>query len=81
LRRDHVRLGLAVDGRDPEQVSGWFSVGDVDTSLPEPEAGGIEPGIVDEREYDGKRNRVSFAKEPSCACFCFTPSLEPEGND
>ena len=30
LKRDDVRIGLAVNGRDPEQASCWFSVGDVD---------------------------------------------------
>jgi lactoylglutathione lyase len=27
LRRDDVRIGLAVNGQDPEQASCWFSVG------------------------------------------------------
>ena len=30
LRRDDVEIGLAVNGRDPEQASCWFYVGDVD---------------------------------------------------
>jgi hypothetical protein len=30
LRRDDVEIGLAANGRDPEQASCWFSVGDVD---------------------------------------------------
>jgi lactoylglutathione lyase len=66
---------LAVNGRDPEQASCWFSVGDVDALWREYEAKGIGPGIVDEQQYDGKPYRVFFAKEPYGVCFCFTQPL------
>ena len=75
LRRDDVQIGLAVNGRDPEQASCWFSVGDVDALLREYEARGIGPGIVDEQVYDGRPYRVFFAKEPYGVCFCFTQPL------
>ena len=75
LERDGVRIGLAVNGRDPEQASCWFSVDDVDALRRELEAKGIEPGIIDEQEYDGKPYRVFFAKEPYGVCFCFTQPL------
>ena len=74
-------LGLAVNGRDPEQASYWFSVGDVDALWHELDAKGIEPGIIDEKEYDGKPYRVFFAKEPYGVCFCFTQPLEPTESD
>ena len=61
LRRDDVQIGLAVNGRDPEQASCWFSVGEVDALWREFDAKGIEPGIIDEEEYGGKPLRV-FAK-------------------
>ena len=72
LRRDDVEIGLAVNGRDPEQASCWFSVGDVDALRCEYEAKGIGPGTVDDQVYDGKPFRAFFAKEPYGVCFCFT---------
>jgi hypothetical protein len=80
LRRDEVLIGLAVNGRDPEQASCWFSVGNVDALWQEFEAKGISPGIIDEQEYDGEPYRVFFAKEPYGVCFCFTHPLDPKGN-
>ncbi len=80
LRRDDVEIGLAVNGRDPEQASCWFSVGDVDALRRELDGKGIEPGIIDEQEYDGKPFRVFFAKDPYGVCFCFTHPLGPEGD-
>jgi lactoylglutathione lyase len=80
LRRDDVQIGLAVNGRDPEQASCWFSVGDVDALWRELDAKGVEPGIIDVQEYDGKPYRVFFAKEPYGVCFCFTHPLGPTGN-
>jgi len=81
LSRDDVRIGLAVNGRDPEQASCWFSVGDVDALWRELDAKGIEPGIIDEQEYDGTPYRAFFAKDPYGVCFCFTQPLEPKGGD
>ena len=75
LRRDDVQIGLAVNGRDPEQASCWSSVGDVDALRREYEAKGIGPGIVDEQQYDGKPYRVFFAKEPYGVCCCLTQPL------
>jgi hypothetical protein len=72
LQRDDVQIGLAVNGQDPEQASCWFSVSDVDTLRRELDAKGIEPGIIDEQQFDGKPYRVFFAKDPYGVCFCFT---------
>jgi hypothetical protein len=77
LKRDDVQIGLAVNGRDPEQASCWFSVSDVDSLWLEYSAKGIEPGIIDEQKFDGKPYRVFFAKEPYGVCFCFTQQLVP----
>ena len=76
LKRDDVEIGLAVNGRDPEQASCWFSGGDVDALRREYEGKGIEPGIIDEQEHDGRPYLVFFAKEPYGVCFCFTQPLE-----
>ena len=78
LRRDDVEIGLAVSGRDPEQASCWFSVGDVDALRREYEAKGIGPGVIDEQVFDGKPYRVFFAREPYGVCFCFTHPLDPK---
>ena len=78
LKRDDVYIGLSVNGRDPEQASCWFSVSDVESLRREFDGKGIAPGIIDEQEYDGKRYRVFFAKEPFGVCFCFTQPLATE---
>ena len=75
LQRGDVQIGLEVNGRDPEQASGWFSVGDVDALCKEYEAQGIGPGNIDEQRYDGKPYHVFFAEEPYDVCFCFTRPL------
>ena len=59
LRRDDVQIGLAANGRDPEQASCWFSVGDVDALWREYEAKGIAPGII-----SGNRRRSHGAGQP-----------------
>jgi hypothetical protein len=71
LERDAVRIGLAVNGQDPEQASCYFAVSGVEPLRRELDARGIEPGEVAVREHQGKRFRVFFAKEPYGVCFCF----------
>src|SRR5438309_1317046 len=55
LSRDEVRIGLAVNGRDPEQASCYFAVSDVEALRGELDAKGIEPGEVDVQEHEAKR--------------------------
>jgi hypothetical protein len=45
LQRDDVQIGLAVNGRDPDQASCWFSVGDVDALWREFDSKCIAPGV------------------------------------
>jgi len=71
LKRDDVQIGLAVNARDPEQASCYFSVSDVEALRRELDSKGIRPGAVDVQEHEGKRYRVFFAKEPYGVCFCF----------
>jgi lactoylglutathione lyase len=71
LTRDDVRIGLAVNGRDPEQASCYFDVSDVEALRCELEARHIEPGDVAVQEHEGRSFRVFFAKEPYGVCFCF----------
>jgi lactoylglutathione lyase len=71
LKRDDARIGLAVNGRDPEQASCYFEVGNVEALRRELDAKGIEPGDLEVQEHEGKHFRVFFAKEPYGVCFCF----------
>jgi lactoylglutathione lyase len=71
LQRDEATIGLAVNGKDPEQASCYFAVGDVEALRRELEAKGIEPSPLRLDEHEGKRYRVFFAKEPYGVCFCF----------
>jgi hypothetical protein len=71
---------MRVNGRDPEQASCWFSVGDVDAPWREPDAKGIEPGIIGEQEFDGQRYGVFLAKEPHGVCSFFTDSARQPGS-
>lgn len=80
LRRDDVEIGLAANGRDPDQASCWFSVSDVDALWREYDEHGAGPGVIDEQTYDGRPYRVFFAREPFGVCFCFTQSLDQEGS-
>lgn len=76
LIRDDARIGLAVNGRDPEQASCDFAISDVDASRRELDARGVEPGVIDVQEHEGNRYRVFFAREPYCDCFYFGQPAE-----
>ena len=71
LKRDDAQIGLAVNGRDPEQASCYFAISDVEALRRELDAKGIQPGDVQVQEYEGNQYRVFFAKEPYGVCFCF----------
>ena len=71
LRRDGATIGLAKNGDDPEQASVYFSVSDAAELRRELTEKGIEPSELRTDEYEGKRYRVFFAKEPYGVCFCF----------
>jgi len=79
LRRDAATIGLALNGADPEQASCYFDVADVDSLREELGAKGIEPSALRTDEYNGKRFRVFFAKEPFGVCFCFGEPVVQEG--
>jgi lactoylglutathione lyase len=75
LARDLARIGLAVNGRDPEQASCYFEVSDIEALRKELSALGIEPSELREEQYGGKRQRIFFAQEPFGVCFCFGQTL------
>jgi predicted enzyme related to lactoylglutathione lyase len=71
LRRGDAEIGLVVSGENPEEVSIYFSVSDVDTLHSELWRKGIEPSEIREDTHGGNIYRVFFAKEPYGVCFCF----------
>ena len=79
LRRDDATIGLAKNGADPEQASVYFAVSDAAELRRELAEKGIEPSELRTDEYDGKRYRVFFAKEPYGVCFCFGQPFREEG--
>jgi lactoylglutathione lyase len=75
LQRGDATIGLAVNGKDPEQASCVFAVNDVESLRRELEEKGIEPSPLRVDEYGGKQYRVFFAQEPYGVCFCFSQPL------
>lgn len=75
LQREDAHIGLAVNGKDPEQASCYFEVSDLDALRLELDTKGIDPGKIHEQNYGGNRYRVFFAKEPYGVCFCFGQKL------
>lgn len=72
LERDGVRIGLAVNGRDPEQASCYFAVEGLEALRRELDGRGIEPGAFGTHAEAGKPpRRIFFAQEPYGVCFCF----------
>lgn len=71
LRRDDAEIGLACNQDDPEQVSVYFSVENLEALHRELTLADLEPTTIRPDEHDGKPYRVCFAKEPYGVCFCF----------
>jgi hypothetical protein len=71
MQRDRVTIGLALSEEDPEAVSCYFAVKNLDDLREEYVRKGIEPSEIRVDTHDGKRYRVFFAKEPYGVCFCF----------
>ncbi len=71
LARDDARIGLAVNGKDPEKASCYFEVSDVEALHEELSAKGIEPSPLRDEQHGGGRQRIFFAQEPFGVCFCF----------
>ncbi|MDE2127154.1 MAG: VOC family protein [Armatimonadetes bacterium] len=75
LKRGGAEIGLVENKDDPQQASCWFAVRDVEQLRAEFVSAGIEPGEIDLQEWDGRKHRVFFAKEPYGVCFCFSQAL------
>ncbi len=71
LRRDEAVIGLACNQDDPEQVSCYFSVENLDALHRELTDAALEPSAIRLDNHEGRSYRVCFAKEPYGVCFCF----------
>lgn len=71
LRRGDAQIGLAVNGKDPEEASCYFAVTDVAALRDELARAGIEPSAIRRDEQGGRAHVVFFAQEPYGVCFCF----------
>lgn len=71
LRRGDAPIGLAVNGKDPDQAGCYFSVADVLALREELAGAGIEPSAIRRDEHGGRHFLVFFAQEPYGVCFCF----------
>ena len=71
LKRDNAVIGLAENGRDPEQASVYFSVRHLESLRSELVKKYISPSDVGPGDHDGKKYRIFFAREPFGVCFCF----------
>ena len=79
LGRDGVQIGLAINGKDPEQASCYFEVSDVEALREELSAKGIEPSPLRDEQHGGGRQRIFFAQEPFGVCFCFGQTVSSSG--
>ena len=71
LRRGDAQIGLAVNGKDPDQASCYFAVSDVAALRDELSRAGIEPSAIRREEHGGRQLLIFFAQEPYGVCFCF----------
>lgn len=76
LERDGVRLGFAINGRDPGQEGAAILVSDIQRARDELEANGVE--IVNWRvdERDGVKYQVFFVVAPDGLCYYFHQPLD-----
>src|SRR6266536_3798040 len=70
LVRDGVVIGLAENGKDPEQASCYMDVSDVALAFEELQDQGLEVSEIQTQEYSGTTYRVFFLRDPDGLCFC-----------
>ncbi|MGE3182737.1 MAG: VOC family protein [Phycisphaerae bacterium] len=71
MERDGVRIGFAVNGRDPSQEGAAILVSNIDRAKTELEANGVSTGNRRVDERDGKRFKVFFVVAPDGLCYYF----------
>ena len=79
MEREGVRIGFAVNGRDPGQEGAAILVSDIDRAREELEARGVEVSNSRIDEQDGRKLRVFFVVAPDGLCYYFHQPLgEPD---
>ena len=76
LERDGVRLGFAVNGRDPEQEGAAILVTDIHRARADLEANGVRIANWRVDERDGQKLQVFFVVAPDGLCYYFHQPLE-----
>src|SRR4051794_32010716 len=64
LVRDGVEIGLAENGKDPQQASCYLDVNDVVLAFEELRGQGLEVSEIETQEYSGTTYRVFFLRDP-----------------
>ncbi len=70
VTRDDVTLRLAENGLDPEQISFYIGVEDVERLRAEWADHGAQPSEVEPMEHDGAPYRVFWLKDEDGICYC-----------
>lgn len=71
MERDGVRIGFAVNGRDPSQEGAAILVSDIERAKAELDANGVSTGNHRIDERDGKKFKVFFVVAPDGLCYYF----------
>ena len=81
LERDGVRIGFAVNGRDPGNEGAAILVTDIYRARQELEDKGIEIGNWRVDENDGQNFQVFFVIAPDGLCFYFHQPISETAGD
>ena len=76
LERDGIRIGFAVNGRDPGSEGAAIRVTDIHRARQELETNGIKIGNWRVDENDGQKFQVFFVIAPDGLCYYFHQPLE-----
>ena len=71
MERDGVRIGFAVNGRDPSQEGAAILVSDIHRARDELQANGVKTANWRVDERDGRRYQVFFVVAPDGLCYYF----------
>ena len=78
LKRDGMRLGFAVNGRDASQDGAAIRVTNIQQIRSELEAKGVKPGDLKIDERSGERFHAFFVVAPDGLCYYFHEPIEAE---
>ena len=71
LERDGIRIGFAINGRDPSQEGAAIRVSDIEGIRNQLQTTGANPGDFRIDDHDGKKMKVFFVVAPDGLCFYF----------